>query len=480
MTNNQRRNFLKTTGAAVAGSIISAAPSFAAPKVTKPSAKKRLALVGTGIRGITFWGKTVRERYGDIVEFVGLCDLNPGRVEYGKKFIGADCPTFTDFEQMVRETKPEMLIVTTVDATHHKYIIRGLELGMDVLTEKPMTTDEDKCEAILEAEKRTGKKVIVGFNYRYGPHYTKLRELIAENRVGKITSVDFHWYLNTYHGASYFRRWHGLRDWGGTLLVHKCTHHFDLLNWWLDSEPEEVFAYGSLEHYGHNNSFRGDKCRGCQHKDKCEFHWDITQNKTYMDLYVANEKYDGYVRDNCLWRPEIDIYDKMAVQIKYANGVNVSYSLTTYSPYEGMRIAFNGWSGRIDSWDGIPWRKEEKMNQAQLHAQEMNQGKASQDDIRYEEIVVMDNFGEYENIKVKREAGGHGGGDIRLQDKIFRNPDAPDPLHHAAGSRDGAMSILVGIAARKSIESGKPVKIKDLTSLYPMPVKPKEKLDFRG
>ncbi len=76
-------------------------------------------------------------------------------------------------------------------------------------------------------------------------------------RVVKLTSVDFHWYLNTYHGASYFRRWHGKKDKGGTLLVHKSTQHFDLLNWWLDSDPVEVFANGELEHYGKNNSFRG-------------------------------------------------------------------------------------------------------------------------------------------------------------------------------------------------------------------------------
>ena len=469
-----RRKFIGQTGAAVAGSMLVSPFS----SMAKPNAKKlKLALVGTGIRGITFWGRTVRERYGDIAEFVGLCDINPGRVEFGKKYIGADCPTFTNFEEMVNTTKPDMLIVTTVDSTHHEFIIKGMEMGMDVLTEKPMTTDEEKCQRILDTEKKTGKKLRVGFNYRYNPHYTKIKELIATNRIGKINSVDFHWYLNTYHGASYFRRWHGLRDFGGTLLVHKSTHHFDLLNWWLDSEPEEVFAYGELEHYGHNHPFHGDKCRTCPHQDKCDFYWDITKNKTYMDLYVANEKYDGYIRDNCLWRPAIDIYDKMAVQIRYANDVQVSYSLTTYSPYEGMRIGFNGWTGRIDAWDGIPWRKEEKVNQAQLHAQEMSQSDQEKE-ANYEEIYVMDNFGDYELIKVKRSEGGHGGGDIRLQNRIFRDPNAPDPLHHAAGSRDGAMSILVGVAARKSIETGKPVKIKDLTSLYPTPVRPKEHLQF--
>lgn len=460
-----RRKFIATTSAAVAGAMI-AQPGTSMILPGDPPTKKRLALVGTGIRGTTFWGKRVLDNYSDLVEFVGLCDINPGRLEFAKQYINAGCPIFTNFDEMMAKTKPDMLIVTTVDATHHEFIIKGLELGVDVLTEKPMTTDEIKCRKILDAEKKSGKKLIVGFNYRYGPHATKIKELLLSNEVGKITSVDFHWYLNVYHGASYFRRWHGIRSRSGTLLVHKATHHFDLLNWWIDSDPVEVFAYGDLEHYGSNNSFRGEKCRNCPHQTKCKFYWDITTDPMAVDLYVKNEQFDGYIRDNCLWRDEIDIYDKMAVQIKYANNVQVSYSLTTYSPFEGWRIAFNGMNGRLESWLDIPWRKDEKINQAELHDREMEQ-EAAERITDYEEIILMNNFENYRMIRLPRGRGGHGGGDQRLQDQIFRDPDMPDPLKHAAGSRDGAMSILIGIAARKSIEFGEPVRIADLTDLVP-------------
>jgi predicted dehydrogenase len=432
--------------------------------------KKPLALVGTGVRGTGFWGKRIVENYGDIVEFVGLCDINPGRLGFAKKYMNVDCPVFTDFDKMMNETNPEMVIVTTVDSTHHKYIIRAMELGADVLTEKPMTTDEDKSEAILEAEKRTGKKCTVGFNYRYGTLFSAIKEQLAAKPVGEITSVDFHWYLNTYHGASYFRRWHGERDKGGTLFVHKSTHHFDLLNWFLDSDPVEVTAYGDLEHYGKNHPYRGANCRTCAYTDKCEYYWDITPNKHYMDLYVKNEKYDGYIRDNCLWREEVDIFDKMSAQIKYANNVIVNYSLTTYSPYEGWRIAFNGRDGRIESWEDIPWRRQEKINQAELHAAEMNQNAPGE--VRYDEIFKMNNFDrDYEMIKVEASRGGHGGGDQRLQDKIFRDPDMPDPLKYSAGTRDGAMSCLIGVTARKAIDEKRPVKIEELTSIKPHPTR---------
>ena len=466
----KRRDFLGKTGTAVAGAMV-ANPMTSAKSRAKALERKKIALVGTGIRGSTFWGKRIVENYSDLVEFVGLCDINPGRMEFVKNYMGVDCPTFTNFDEMMETVKPETVSVTKVDATHHEVIIKGLRMGAEVITEKPLTTDEEKLAGILKAERETGRKLIVGFNYRYAPLVTKIKELLSEKKVGQLTSVDFHWYLNTYHGASYFRRWHGLREKGGTLLVHKATHHFDLLNWWIDSEPIEVFAYGELEHYGINNPFRGEKCRGCPYKPQCKFYWDITEDQFSMDLYVAHEHHDGYIRDNCLWRPEINIYDKMAVQIKYANDVQVSYSLTTYSPYEGWRVAFNGFNGRIDSWEDIPWRREEKVNQAELHAQEMSQ-EEQEAGSNYDEIMVMENFGDYKLHKVVHAGGGHGGGDQRLQDKIFRNPDMADPLRHAAGSRDGAMSILIGIAARKSIEEKRAVRIAELTDLKPKIVRP--------
>jgi predicted dehydrogenase len=442
--NLSRRKFLATTGTALAGSLLArSSPAFYSAAGRQE--KLRVALVGTGIRGTGMWGRDLVRGYSDVLEFVGLCDINPGRLQFGKGFIGADCPTYTDFEEMMKETGPDALIVTTVDATHHEFIIRGMELGADIITEKPLTTDEHKCQAILEAERKTGKKVRVTFNYRYSPHRLKLYQLLREGAIGRITSADFHWYLDTDHGASYFRRWHGLRAKSGTLLVHKASHHFDLLNWWLESDPEEVFALGQLEFYGRNHDFRGDKCRTCQHKSGCQFYFDITRDPLLMKLYVENEHHDGYIRDNCLWRNEIDIYDKMAATIRYANKVQVSYSLTTYSPYEGYRIAFNGTEGRLEAWikERQPWVAEP-----------------------YDELRLTGNFGETELIQVPHAGGGHGGGDTRLRDQIFRQ-NIEDTWRQSAGTRDGAMAILIGIAARNSIETGKPVRIGDLTELKP-------------
>lgn len=443
-----RRNFL-TTSAVAAGAMLTDTSKISAKGLINesnaPQRKTRVALIGTGSRGNGMWGSSLVKDYPQYLEFVGLCDKNQGRVETGKKMIGVTCPTFTDFDKMMKETKPDLLIVTTMDSTHHEFIIKGMEYGADVITEKPMTTDEQKVQAILDAEKRTGKNCRVTFNYRYSPHRAKMWELLRAGEIGELTSVDFHWYLDTSHGADYFRRWHRLVECGGSLWVHKASHHFDLLNWWIDSDPETVFAAGSLDFYGKNGTMRAENCRACGNKDKCPFYFDITRNRSMMELYVANEQYDGYLRDGCVFKNDVNIFDKMAATIKYANGVQVAYSLTTYSPYEGYRIAFNGTKGRIDAW--------------------IEESKPVSDR-NYDEIVLFRNFSKREYIQIPFGTSGHGGGDKLLKDQIFL-PGIADPLKQCAGTRDGALACLTGIAARKSIAAKAPVNIADLTSIKP-------------
>ena len=444
-----RRAFVaSTTGAAAGTLLLGQLPAQSIPSAG--AQKKRLAMVGTGHRGTGMWGKSILDAYPEGLAFVGLCDSNPGRMESAKKLMGVSCPAFTNFEEMIAKTKPEIVIVTTVDGTHHTFITKALEMGCDVITEKPMTTDETKLKLILDAQKKSKNKVIVAHNYRYTPTRARIMEWIMQGRIGRITSVDFHWYLDVHHGADYFRRWHRLRANSGTLLNHKASHHFDLLNWWIDSDPEEVHAFGALEFYGRNHEFRHTHCRPCPFKEKCQFYFDMTKDARLMELYAANEKYDGYTRDGCVWKEDIDIFDKMAVQIRYANKVQVSYSLTTYSPYEGYRIAFNGTRGRLDFWmhETQPWPME-----------------------KYDEIQITDNFGKAEFLRLPRIEADHFGGDPLLREHIF-GPPKPDPLFQAADVRDGAMSVLIGVAARKSIDSARAVRITELTDIVPQAQKP--------
>lgn len=443
-----RKQFLQTTGAALGGTLLSG-PAAAASDKEPDRQQMRVALVGTGVRGVAMYGRNLIEGYSDYVEMVGVCDINPGRLEYGHEYIGADCPAFTDLAEMLQETEPEWLIVTTWDWEHHNSILTGLEHDCNIICEKPLTIDEEKAQMILDAEQRYGKEIIVTFNYRYAPHRAKVKELLMDGAIGEVTSVDLNWNISHGHLQQYMQRWHGERERGGTLWVHKATHHFDLVNWWLDSDPVEVRAAGDLEHFGPQGPFRSESCRDCPHAEECDYYWDITENEHLTSLYVENEDHDGYIRDGCVFRENIDIYDKHSAVVRYANNAYLNYSLTGESDFEGFWLAFNGTEGRLEMREG-GWPPAD-----------------------YEQITLMRRGETPRVLAVPHEEGGHWGGDPVLMDKLFKDPDMPDPLHQAAGTRDGVMSILVGIAARKSTESGQPVQIADLTDLEPQAQRPR-------
>lgn len=438
-----RRKFLDNSSKAVAASAILPLNMMVGSTVNAASKKVKVALVGTGSRGSQTWGKSLLDGYSKWVNMVGLCDINPKRVEYAKKFMGAgSAKTYEakDFDRMIRETQPDVVIVTTTDRFHVDYTVRAMELGVDVISEKPIATEVDQCQRILDTEYKTGKKVTVGFNMRFENMSPEMKKVIDSGELGRILSVDFQEYLDLDHGASYFRRWHGKNKYSGSLLVHKASHHFDLVNWLLNSDPVEVQAMGRVAFYGHNNSFRARNCRSCPFTDKCDFYWDITKSKRMMDLYVNCEDADGYFRDGCVWDNEIDSFDTSTTQVTYDNGAYLTYTQNTNLPYEGQYISITGEKGRMDVrlFARQPWEEKAPM--------EIRISK----DTKTSRIFALDN-----------DPGEHGGADNRVKDLIF-NPDIKDELKQRAGSRAGVMSSLIGIAAKKSIETGKKVNISDL------------------
>ena len=406
--------------------------------------KRRFALIGTGNRGTTMWGKDLLAGWREHVDLVAIVEKNSLRGERARTMIGSNAPIYDDIDAMLKEVSPDLIIVCTPDHTHDAIVVRALEAGIDVITEKPMTTAVDKIRRIMDAEKRTGQRVDVSFNYRYSPTAARIKELLNSGEIGRVTSVDFHWYLNTKHGADYFRRWHAYTENSGSLFVHKATHHFDLLNWYLDSDPEAVTSFADLQNYGRKGPFRGPRCKLCPHTAECDYYLDLGADPFLDSLYEDPSKIDGYFRDGCVFREDIDIPDTMVVSIRYRNNVHVSYSLNTFQPIEGHHLAFNGTKGRIEvrQYEAQPWEVKKE-----------------------DEILLIRNFPNgkeaVERIVVPHSSGGHYGGDDRMRNMIFK-PGMEDGLHQRAGTRAGAMSVLCGLAALESSRTGKVVSIADL------------------
>lgn len=443
-TGIRRREFIEA--GILVGAAATSASAAAGTSTKQPSAprKKRIALVGTGHRGTSTWGRNLIHPFKDHVEMVGLCDINGKRVREAQKQIGTEAPAYpaADFDRMVRETRPDAVVITTPDCFHAAYAVRAMELGVEAISEKPLATDEKQCQQLLDTEARTGVKLTTTFNARFGGASEEIKKVLLSGDLGRIISADFHEYLDTSHGADYFRRWHGKKRFSGSLLVHKASHHFDQMNWWLGADPEEVRAYGKVAFYGKNGSIRSKTCRSCSVRQECDFHWDITQDPRMMALYVSCEDEDGYLRDSCVFDESIDTYDTMTVQVRYNDGVLLTYTLHAFMPYEGQTIAFTGAKGRLDVRrnDKQPWPVEEAAS-----------------------IRLTRSFAGTKTWTVARRQGEHGGADVELKNLLFK-PGHPDPLNRKAGSRAGVLSSLIGIAARHSIESGETVRIKDLVT----------------
>ncbi len=469
-----RRQFLATTAAAGTGIVLGASALAQSSLATDSNSssnlrRKRYALVGVGGRSGMF-RDAVLKTYAEHCEMVGFCDNNLGRLKLAqdrtRSSAKVEVPIYDakDFDRMIRETKPDVVIVTTKDSAHDKYIIRAMELGCDAMTEKPMTIDEDRCKAILKTQRKTGRKCTVTFNYRYSPHRTQVKDLLMSGIIGDVLSVDFTWLLDTVHGADYFRRWHSQKASSGGLMVHKSTHHFDLVNWWLSAVPVTVIANGKREFYTPQMAKRlglqshHERCRTCPEKDKCTFYMDLGKNRNSRELYLENEQYDGYFRDQCVWRPEIDIEDTMNVIVKYNTGATLSYSLNAFNGWEGYRIAFNGTKGRLEH--GI----QEKVY---VFGDGSTPGAISKEGT-YIRVFPMRSPAREIELWPEGE-GGHGGGDKVMLDDLFLPQKPADKYLRAADQRAGAYSILTGVAANHSMRSGKPVQIADLVSGIGMP-----------
>ena len=418
--------------------------------------RKRYALVGAGGRGLSFVD-SVAGRFRDDCELVGICDTNPARMEYYNRHVvddlgGRPVEAFAaeDFDDMVLRTRPDTVIVTTVDAFHHRYIVRAMELGCDAITEKPMTIDAPKCRAIMDAVARTGRRLTVAFNYRWRPGCTLVRKLLREGVIGEIVHVDLSYLLDTSHGADYFRRWHREKDKSGGLLVHKGTHHFDLVNWWIDAVPETVFGMGRLAFYGRENAERRgvdvtyDRYTG--HDTSGDpFAIDLAAAERTKALYLDAEKHDGYRRDRNVFGDGVSIEDTMSLLVRYRTGVVLNYSLNAYMPREGFTVAFNGTRGRLEYQEAHGADDEDGLGR-----------------LWTDRLVVLPQFGAPYEVPAPVAEGGHGGADPSIQERMFSANPPPDPWGRSAGHGQGAASIMVGIAANRSFETGLPESVADL------------------
>ncbi|WP_241978378.1 Gfo/Idh/MocA family protein [Cryobacterium sp. Hz9] len=433
---------------------------------------ERYGLIGTGSRA-GMYIQAITGEHSDVAELVAWSDINPARLDVYERdlaAIGARIPvryTPDQLETMIRIERLDRVIITTPDYTHADLVARALLAGADVVVEKPLTINAAGLRQIAAAIDESGRNVITTFNYRYSPRNSALRDVIGSGAIGDVTSVHFEWALDTVHGADYFRRWHRNKENSGGLLIHKASHHFDLVNWWISAAPVRVFASGGLRFYGAANAAaRGLGPRPARGTGVVgdPFALDLAADARMKELYLDAEHYDGYLRDRDVFDAGISIEDNLSLLVDYDSGASMSYSLNAHSPWEGYRVTVNGTAGRAElevvergavliGDDGT----------VVVDPSATPEGLTS-DTVRpnRERLVLQRHWESATEVPIPDGIGSHGGGDAYLLQHLFHRVQVDEPLGRVAGYADGVRAVSVGIAGNESLRTGQPVLISTL------------------
>ena len=407
----------------------------------------------------------------DDAELVGLIEPNPGRLTVHVNRLAAAGLDMTgvltghpdELEGVITKARADRAIITSPDVTHADLIVRCLDAGVDVVVEKPLTIDPAGTRRIAEAVTRSGRQVVVTHNYRYSPRNSGLKELVKGGSIGTPLSVTFEWVLDTAHGADYFRRWHRDKANSGGLLIHKASHHFDLINWLLADAPVKVYARGGVRFYGAENAAaRGMPARperGTHDGEHSPWELDLRSDPHLKALYLDNESYDGYRRDQDVFGPGVTTEDNLAVIVDYGRGATLSYALNAHAPWEGYRIAVNGDQGRAEL--DVVERAAVLVDSEGRVVVDPSAVPESSSRSGGQRLTLQRHWESAQDITIKEGVGGHGGGDALLLADVFRGP-GEDWLERPSSWVDGVRSVSVGMAGNESLRTGLPVAVADL------------------
>jgi predicted dehydrogenase len=388
--------------------------------------KKRFAVIGLGNRGMGAFckgilgspGKGLPE-FAEHAELAAICDANSNRVKVTKQELNADVGTFTDLAAMLAEAEFETLVIVTRDSTHRDIAVQALEAGKNVVCEKPMATTVEACDRMIAAAEANGRQLRIAQNARYRQGIEEVAKLIFDGAVGRPMVVVCQEHIDVGHGSDYFHRWHRRKENSGGLLLHYCSHSFDWLNWIIGGQILSVAAMGDKGFYVPRQQ-RGERCDTCGYKEGCKFFYDLRGkwDGLFKRMYMDGEPEDGYIRDGCVWDPQINIEDRMMVIGDYDNGTKLSFTLSTFSSGGSDSCVVIGSDGRLEYAGNriVVQRMHEK---------------------------------DQRTIELKGKQDGHAGPDIGILRSMILGQDAVKG--QTADGLAGRAAVLLGSMANKAI-----------------------------
>ena len=402
-----------------------------------------VAIIGVGARGANAYGWQINDAT-DRFDIVALCDIRPERLDmFGKKFNVPEDARFTDENEFFKEKRADLLLIATQDKDHVRHCLKAFELGYDIMTEKPLTDKREECEALLAAQKKYGGKVLVCHVLRYAPLFLKAEEMIENGRIGKLVAINAIERVQFAHQShSYVRgNWRNTNS-SAPMILAKCCHDLDLLQWYAKSKCKSISSVGDLVYFKPENAPEGaaERSLDCQYERTCpysawfsyihRFHYENQPQDTWplnvlVNAPVTEEKLYEALKTGpygrCVFHCDNNVVDHQFTQMTFENGVKASLLMTAFTQAGGRRITFHGTQGEIVL--------EEQSDSLVLKR--------------------FDDETETFNIAALEESGyGHGGGDIFIVRKLYEMLTGKSDV--ATTLEASVESHLMGICAEES------------------------------
>lgn len=409
--------------------------------------KIKVSIIGIGGRGTTYIDRMVKEHGG--YELVSICDINPERIALAKTLFGIpDVQVFLNEDDFFKEKRGDLCVVSTQDQDHVRHAIKALELGYDVLCEKPISNQENEVRELLKAQKKYGKKVFICHVLRYAPAFKKVKELIDEGVIGDIVTIDAVENVYYEHYCHSFVRglWRNSNE-TSPMILAKCCHDLDLLTWYAGSECDFVSSMGDNRFFNHEHKPAGasDRCKDCKYRGKCQFDayhsyidrnfwgkWYLTNERPIKDENVIKALDNGQY-GRCVFACDNNVVDNQIVNIRFKNGITANLKMLGFTATSGRIMKFYGTHGQIDL-----------------------------DEVAGKITIMV--FGEKEQVieisTLTDTFSGHGGGDKSLAKHLY-NALVNNDMSGMSSLSVSVESHLMGFAAEESrLNNGKLIQIK--------------------
>lgn len=320
-------------------------------------------VIGAGSRGTTYAGYAAQ--YPKSFQIVGVSDINLERkLSLAKKYNIPEQNQFGDWSEVFEKKKlADAVIISTPDDLHYAPCMKALEMGYDVLLEKPIAQTAQECLNIAKQAKKYDRIVAVCHVLRYAPYFIALKEALDSGAIGEVVSVQHFEAVRYHHFAhSYVRgNWHDSKKTTPIILAKSC-HDLDLIRWMLNKECEQVSAFGDLKLFKKENAPQGsaDRCLNCSIERKCPFSalkiyledkrylyvFDLPEDKSKHEK-ILMEKLKTTDYGKCVYRCDNNQCDHYAMVMKFKGGLTAGFNMEAFTSYSGRYTRIMGTKGDI-------------------------------------------------------------------------------------------------------------------------------------